>query len=116
MSIDLGWLDFYMVGARGNPLSITTLTPLFLLPFLEIRTSTDVSKLYMNDTIFLLIRFFILAVSVEHYDLHKRMALKMLAVLRGKRMDPWLLLLGFCMGPAFVSMWIHNTTLAMMMM
>ncbi|MCO5582530.1 hypothetical protein L7F22_036428 [Adiantum nelumboides] len=111
----MSWVFIWWV-TEAIPIAVTALAPLFLLPFLQIRTATEVSKSYMNDTIFLLIGSFILAAAVERYDLHKRMALKMLVVLGGKRMDPWLLLLGFCMGPAFVSMWIHNTAAAVMMM
>lgn len=111
----MSWVFIWWV-LEAIPIAITALAPLFLLPFLEIRTASEVSKSYMNDTIFLLIGSFILAAAVEHYNLHKRMALKMLVGLGGKRMDPWLLLLGFCVGPAFVSMWIHNTAAAVMMM
>lgn len=111
----MSWVFIWWV-TEAIPIAVTALAPLFLLPFLQIRTAAEVSKSYMNDTIFLLIGSFILAAAVEHYELHKRMALKMLVLLGGKRMDPWLLLLGFCTGPAFVSMWIHNTAAAVMMM
>lgn len=111
----MSWVFIWWV-FEPIPIAITALAPVFLLPFLEIRTASEVSKSYMNDTIFLLIGSFILASALEHYNVHKRMALKMLVLLGGKMMDPWLLILGFCMGPAFVSMWIHNTAAAVMMM
>lgn len=98
------------------PEAITGLAPLFLLPLAEIETATNVASAYMNDTNFLMMGSFILAAALEHYQLHKRMALNMLVLLGGKRKDPWLLMLGFCAGTAFISMWIHNTAAAVMMM
>eukprot|EP00249_Psilotum_nudum_P008955 c21614_g1_i1 orf=233-1966(+) len=98
------------------PIAITSLVPLFLLPFLEIQTADEVSKSYMNDTIFLLIGSFILAIAVEHYNLHKRVALHILSLFGGEKMRPRLILLGFCLGSAFISMWINNTAAAVMMM
>jgi sodium-dependent dicarboxylate transporter 2/3/5 len=47
--------------------------------------------------------------------LHKRIALRILLFFGGKSMDPRLVLLGFCAGPAFVSMWMSNTAAAIMM-
>lgn len=111
----LSWVFIWWV-TEAIPVAITAMAPLFLLPFAEIRTASEVAKSYMNDTIFLLIGSFILAAAVEHYQLHKRLALNMLVIFGGKWMDPWLLLLGFCLGTAFISMWIHNTAVAVMMM
>ncbi|KAJ7522732.1 hypothetical protein O6H91_18G024500 [Diphasiastrum complanatum] len=98
------------------PIAMTSLLPILLFPILGIRDADAVSKAYMNDTITLFIGSFILARAVERYHVHRRLALKSLLVFGGQRMEPRLLLLGFCVGPAFVSMWISNTATAIMMM
>lgn len=97
------------------PVAITALLPLFLFPLLQISTANEVAKAYMNDTISLFIGSFILALAVQKYNCHKRLALKTLLVFGGEKMDPRFLLLGFCAGPAFVSMFMSNTATAVMM-
>ncbi|KAH6558621.1 hypothetical protein KP509_1Z053900 [Ceratopteris richardii] len=111
----ISWVFIWWM-TEAIPIAVTSLAPLFLLPVMQIQTASEVSKSYMNDTVFLLIGSFMLATAIEHYDLHRRMAMKLLTLLGGKLMDPWLLLLGFCVGPGFVSMWVHNTAAAVMMM
>eukprot|EP00246_Nothoceros_aenigmaticus_P006587 TRINITY_DN1956_c0_g1_i1.p1 TRINITY_DN1956_c0_g1~~TRINITY_DN1956_c0_g1_i1.p1 ORF type:complete len:593 (+),score=57.84 TRINITY_DN1956_c0_g1_i1:363-2141(+) len=108
------WICFWWL-TGAIPVAITSLIPLFLFPLLGIESADSVAKAYMNDTIALFIGSFILALAVEHHSVHKRLALKILLVFGGKNMDPHLLLLGFCVGPAFVSMWISNTAAAAMM-
>lgn len=108
------WICFWwLTGAVA--VAITSLIPLFLFPLLGIEDADSVAKAYMNDTIALFLGSFIMALAVEHHGVHKRLALKILLVFGGKNMDPHLLLLGFCVGPAFVSMWISNTAAAAMM-
>ncbi|KAG0566895.1 hypothetical protein KC19_7G096000 [Ceratodon purpureus] len=97
------------------PIAITALLPLFLFPLLQISTADAVAKAYMNDTISLFLGSFILALAVQKYNCHKRLALKTLLVFGGEKMDPRTLLLGFCAGPAFVSMFMSNTAVAVMM-
>ncbi|KAH7291541.1 hypothetical protein KP509_29G021000 [Ceratopteris richardii] len=109
------WVFIWWI-TEAIPIAATALTPLFLLPFTQICTASQASKAYLNDTIFLMLGSFILAIAIEHYGLHHRMAMKMLNVLGGKKMDPWALVLGFCVGPAFVSLWINNSAAAVMMM
>lgn len=97
------------------PVAITALLPLFLFPLLQISTADEVAKAYMNDTISLFLGSFILALAVQKYNCHKRLALKTLLAFGGEKMDPRTLLLGFCAGPAFVSMFMSNTATAVMM-
>ena len=97
------------------PVAITALLPMFLFPLLRITTADEVAKAYMNDTISLFLGSFILALAVEKYNCHKRLALKTLLAFGGEKMNPRFLLLGFCAGPAFVSMFISNTATAIMM-
>lgn len=94
------------------PLSVTSLLPVALFPLLGIMNGKDVSMTYFNDVIFLFIGGFIVALAMQRWDLHKRIALNIL-VMTG--MSPARILLGFMLATAFLSMWISNTATAMMM-
>ncbi|KAJ7523906.1 hypothetical protein O6H91_18G067400 [Diphasiastrum complanatum] len=109
------WMIIWWV-TEAVPIAITSLLPLLLYPVLGIQNANAVATSYMNDTISLFIGSFILALAVERYQVHRRLALTTLLLIGGKQMDPRLLLLGFCIGPAFVSMWISNTATSIMMM
>ncbi|KAJ7107191.1 hypothetical protein O6H91_Y574500 [Diphasiastrum complanatum] len=109
------WMIIWWV-TEAVPTAITSLLPLLLYPVLCIQNANAVAASYMNDTISLFIGSFILALAVERYQVHRRLALTTLLLIGGKKMDPRLLLLGFFIGPAFVSMWISNTATSIMMM
>lgn len=97
------------------PIAVTALLPLALFPFFEIMDSESVAREYMNDTVSVMLGTFIIALAINKYNLHKRMALKILLMVGGEEMNPRLVLLGFIGGPAFVSMWMANTSAAAMM-
>lgn len=58
------------------PMPITSMSPLFLFPLFGIATADDVAHAYMDDVISLVLGSFILALAVEHYNIHRRLALK----------------------------------------
>lgn len=94
------------------PLSITALLPVVLYPFLGIMTGKDVSSLYVNHVVFLFIGGFIVALAIERWNLHQRIALRILGRFGT---EPRHVLFGFMATTAFLSMWISNTATAMMM-
>ncbi|MCC6142202.1 MAG: SLC13/DASS family transporter [Candidatus Hydrogenedentes bacterium] len=94
------------------PLAVTALVPLVLFPAFGILDSADVAALYINDTIFLFIGGFLVALAMERWDLHRRIALRLLKIF-GRR--PRGILFGFMAPTFFLSMWISNTATAMMM-
>ncbi|MCO5609408.1 hypothetical protein L7F22_063634 [Adiantum nelumboides] len=108
----MAWMFIWWV-AEAVPLAVTALVPLFLFPLLEIQTASSVSKSYTNDTIFLILGSFILANAVRFHNLHKRLALHIVLMFGS---DPRLLLFGFCIGSAFISMWVDNAAAAAMLM
>jgi sodium-dependent dicarboxylate transporter 2/3/5 len=95
------------------PLSITALLPVVMFPLLGIMDGKEVSSTYYNHIIFLFIGGFMLALGMQHWKLHKRIALKIL-MLTGT--SPSKILLGFMLATAFLSMWISNTATTMMML
>lgn len=94
------------------PLAITSLLPVALFPALGIMSGKDVSATYFNHVIFLFIGGFLVAIAMEKWNLHKRIALRVLMI---TGVSPARILLGFMLATAFVSMWISNTATAMMM-
>ncbi|MBM3333576.1 anion permease [Candidatus Sumerlaeota bacterium] len=95
------------------PLAATSLMPLVLMPILKISQPEDVARSYMNDYIFLFIGGFTIALTMERWNLHRRLALH---IVRRVGDRPSQLVLGFMIATALVSMWISNTATAMMMM
>jgi len=94
------------------PLAVTSLIPVVLFPLLGIMNGKDVSATYFNHVIFLFIGGFIVALAMQKWNLHRRIALKILMI---TGVSPGRILLGFMLATSFLSMWISNTATAMMM-
>ena len=95
------------------PIPVTALLPLVLFPLLEIRPIADVAAPYAHPIIFLFMGGFVLAMGMQRWDLHRRIALSVVAAVGTQ---PHRLVLGFMAATAFMSMWVSNTATAVMMM
>ena len=95
------------------PIPATAILPLVLFPFLGILDAPTASAPYANDLIFLFMGGFFIAVTMERWGLHKRIAL---SILSWVGTGPYQLVLGFMIATAFLSMWISNTATAAMML
>ncbi len=98
--------------SEAVPLAVTALLPVILFPLLGIMSGKVVAPIYFNHIIFLFIGGFLVALTMERWDLHKRIAL---FILLRFTMKPSSVLLGFMITTAFLSMWISNTATTMMM-
>jgi len=94
------------------PLAITALLPVVLFPLFGVMNGKAVSSTYFNHVIFLFIGGFLVALAMQKWDLHKRIAIKILLI---TGTSPARILLGFMLATSFLSMWISNTATAMMM-
>jgi sodium-dependent dicarboxylate transporter 2/3/5 len=95
------------------PLSVTSLIPLILYPLTGILTADEIAASYINSIIFLFLGGFLIAISMEEWGLHKRIALKLITVFGG---SPNSIVIGFMIAGAFLSMWISNTATALMLL
>ncbi|XP_020598901.1 tonoplast dicarboxylate transporter [Phalaenopsis equestris] len=110
----LTWVFLWWI-TGAVPMAVTSMTPLFLFPLFGLAKTDEVAKSYMDDIIALVLGSFILALAVEHYNIHRRLALNITSLFCGDPVNPHLLLFGICGTSAFVSMWMHNTPAAMLM-
>lgn len=95
------------------PLSVTSLIPLILFPFTGTISAVEISQTYVNSTIFLFLGGFIIAIAMERWNLHKRIAINVINVVGTSNAK---IVLGFMLSSAFISMWISNTATAVMLL
>jgi sodium-dependent dicarboxylate transporter 2/3/5 len=94
------------------PLAATALLPVVLFPLLGVVDGKAISAMYFNHLIFLFIGGFLMALAMERWDLHRRIAIKVLMFFG---ISPGRILMGFMFASAFLSMWMSNTATTMMM-
>ncbi|MFW5660651.1 MAG: SLC13 family permease [Oceanicaulis sp.] len=94
------------------PIAATALVPLAAFPFLGIIGMRDAAAPYADPIVMLLLGGFIVALAIERWNLHARIALNVVAAF-GSR--PAAMILGFMAASALLSMWISNTATTLMM-
>lgn len=95
------------------PLEATALLPVVVLPLIGTRSLREVTSSYADPIIFLFLGGFLLAVTLERWDLHRRFAV---ATVRKVGTDAPRVVLAFMLASAVASMWISNTATAVMML
>ena len=94
------------------PIPATSLMPLFLFPMGGVMDSDQVSSAYGADIIFLFLGGFLLAVAMEKWNLHTRVAL---TIIRAIGTTSATIMLGFMIATALLSMFVSNTAAVMIM-
>jgi sodium-dependent dicarboxylate transporter 2/3/5 len=95
------------------PIPATGLLPLVLFPLLGIAPIGEAAAPYADPLIFLFLGGFLIALGLERWNLHRRIALGIVSAI-GVR--PGALVGGCMLATAFLSMWVSNTATAMMML
>lgn len=95
------------------PVPATSLLPLIVLPLTGVASLADASAPYARPVIFLLLGGFVMAMAMARWDLHKRIALNIVA---RSGAHPAGLILGFMAAAALLSMWVSNTATTLMML
>lgn len=106
------WMAIWWA-TEAIPVPVTAFLPIVTFDMLGIASLRDAATPYANPTIYLFLGAFILALAVERWDLHKRVALLILSRTgtEGSR-----LILGFMIVAALLSMWMTNTSTTMMLL
>lgn len=95
------------------PLSVTSLLPIALMPVLTERTIGETTAPYANPIVFLFLGGFLIAIAMQKWNLHRRIAL---LTLRRVGTHPRQIILGLMISTAFLSMWVSNTATTLMML
>ncbi|GAB5537810.1 MAG: DASS family sodium-coupled anion symporter [Rubricoccaceae bacterium] len=95
------------------PIAATSLVPLALFPLVGVTPIKDAAAPYANPIIFLFLGGFLLAKGLERWNLHRRIAL---AVIAAVGTEPRRIVLGFMLAAGLLSMGISNTATAVMML
>ncbi|XP_031409458.1 solute carrier family 13 member 4 [Meleagris gallopavo] len=99
--------------SEAVPLGAAALIPAFLYPLFGVMKSSEVAAEYFKNTTLLLMGVICVAASVEKWNLHKRIALRMVMMAGAK---PGMLLLCFMCCTTVLSMWLSNTSTTAMVM
>ncbi|XP_051819212.1 solute carrier family 13 member 4 isoform X2 [Antechinus flavipes] len=99
--------------SEAVPLGAAALVPAFLYPLLGVLRSSEVAAEYFKNTTLLLVGVICVAAAVEKWNLHKRIALRMVMMAGAK---PGMLLLCFMCCTTLLSMWLSNTSTTAMVM
>jgi len=95
------------------PLAATALVPLVAFPLTQVATFQATATPYASGTIFLFMGGFFLALALQRWNLHRRIALRTVLLVGTQ---PRRLVLGFMVATGFLSMWVSNTATAVMML
>ncbi len=97
------------------PLAVTALLPFVVLPLVGVATAEATAATYYSPILFLLLGGAFIALAIERTGLHRRLSLAILRMV-GTSGGPVRLLLGFMIAAALLSMFISNTSTALIMM
>ncbi len=105
------WIAVWWI-SEALPIPATALLPIVLFPMTGAMNTASVTPSYANHLVFLFMGGFMIALSMEKWNLHRRIALNIILLIGG---GPKRIILGFMVATAFLSMWISNTATTMMM-
>ncbi|MGM0759029.1 MAG: SLC13 family permease [Thermodesulfobacteriota bacterium] len=105
------WIATWWI-CESIPIPATSLLPVVLFPLTGAMATSKVTPSYANHLVFLFMGGFMIALAMEKWNLHKRIALAIIMLIGG---GPKRIILGFMVATAFLSMWISNTATTMMM-
>ncbi|WP_048602815.1 SLC13 family permease [Rubeoparvulum massiliense] len=105
------WIATWWI-TEAIPIPATSLLPIIIFPLTGALGTKAVTSSYGDPTIFLFMGGFMIALAMERWNLHKRIALSIISVI-GTSTE--MIILGFMVATGFLSMWISNTATAMMM-
>lgn len=106
------WIATWWV-TEAVPIAITALLPIILFPLTGAVSLSETTVAYGHRYIFLYLGGFMIAIAIENWNLHRRIALNIIHLIGS---DISKIILGFMVATAFLSMWISNTATSVMML
>lgn len=106
------WIAIWWV-TEAVPIPVASMLPILLFPALNLGKMKDVLAPYAEPTIYLFLGGFVVAVAIEKWNLHKRVAL---AIINAVGTSPSRIVLGFMLSTGIISAFISNTATSMMML
>ncbi|MEQ8239254.1 MAG: DASS family sodium-coupled anion symporter [Cyclobacteriaceae bacterium] len=106
------WIAIWWI-FEAVPIAVTALLPIILFPITGALELSLTTAAFGHKYIFLYLGGFILAIAIERWNLHRRIALNIISIIGS---DISKIVLGFMLATAFLSMWISNTATSVMML
>lgn len=106
------WMATWWI-TEAAPLPATSLLPIVIIPLVGAGSVGEAAEPFANRIVFLFLGGFLIAIAIERWELHRRLALAILTRLPGR---PDFLVGGFMAVSAFLSMWMSNVAAALMML
>ena len=106
------WIAIWWV-TEAIPIAATALLPIILFPLSEGMELPTTTESYGHKYVFLYLGGFLIAIGIEKWNLHKRIAINIISFIGT---DVRKVILGFMIATAFLSMWISNTATSVMML
>ena len=106
------WVAAWWI-TEAIPIAVTALLPIVLFPLSGGLDLTATTASFGHKYIFLYMGGFVIAIAIEKWNLHKRIALNIINIIGT---DVTRIILGFMVATAFLSMWISNTATSVMML
>ena len=106
------WMAIWWV-SECVPISVTALLPIVLFPLTGGMDLSTTTAAYGHKLVFLFVGGFLIALAIEKWHLHKRLALN---IIRFTGSNKSRVILGFMLATAFLSMWISNTATSIMIL
>lgn len=106
------WVAIWWV-TEAVPIAVTAFLPIILFPLTGVLEIGKTTEAYAHKYIFLYLGGFMIAIAIEKWNLHKRIALNIINLIGS---DISRIILGFMLATGFLSMWISNTATSVMML
>lgn len=106
------WIAIWWV-TEAVPIAVTALLPIILFPLTGAVDLSTTTASYGHKYVFLYLGGFMIAIAIEKWNLHKRIALH---IINAIGTNIYNIILGFMTATGFLSMWISNTATAVMML